>query len=157
MQLYCGYVTALDGSNWGAVYFLFYNDLEKIVVPDIIGRKRQGPPRTAQVPILMNFFFPGPSGVPGQGSSIEWIMENESATNDSLVTTIMPVFSASNNSITPVTFTQALGYGHADGVTGDPMNGFTVLWSNAQGQLSNLASVNNSVSQTVSITYTGPP
>jgi hypothetical protein len=152
VQIYCGFVQALNGSNWGAVYFLFLNDLETVVVPEPVSFK--GRHRTAQIPILMNFFFPGPPTVPGQGGCVEWIMENETATNN-LPGGIMPVFSASPGSITPVTFTQAQAYGQADGVTGDPVNGFTVLWANSSGQVSNVASV-ALASETVSITYTGP-
>jgi Peptidase A4 family len=150
VQLYCGYVTARDGSNWGAVYFLFYNDPGPIIVT------HHGPPtRNDHLPTLLNFFFPGPSGVPVQGASIEWIMENESATNTPTVPATMPVFSASSNAITPVTFTKASGNGQSQSVTGDLVNGFTVLWANNSGQPSNLASVTLAPDK-VSIAYTGP-
>jgi len=51
-----------------------------------------------------------------------------------------PVFSARKHSVTPVTFTQALRYGQSEGVTGDPTNGFTVLWASG-GKVSDVASV----------------
>lgn len=54
--------------------------------------------------------------------------------------TIMPVFSARKDSVTPVTFTQALGYGQSEGVTGDPASGFTVLWASG-GKVADVASV----------------
>jgi hypothetical protein len=152
VQLHCGYVTAHDGANWGSVYFLFYNDLRR-VYPIPIRQKD-----TAEIiilrPVLMNFLFPGPASPAGQGGCVEWIMENESVTNDQ-TGTIMPMFSGSKDSVTPVTFTQALGYGKSVGVTGDPVNGFTVLWGNSSGQVSDVASV-TLASETVSITYTGP-
>ncbi|MHB8732258.1 MAG: G1 family glutamic endopeptidase [bacterium] len=152
VRIYCGYVTALNGSNWGAVYFLFYNDPEPVVALEPVWSRN--PHRTAEIPILMNFLFPGPPGVAGQGGSIEWIMENESVTNGP-PGTIMPVFSASRDSVTPVTFTQAIGYGQPEGVTGDPGNGFTVLWQNSDGTVSSVASV-ALATEAVSITYTGP-
>ncbi|MGO9520161.1 MAG: G1 family glutamic endopeptidase [Candidatus Korobacteraceae bacterium] len=152
VQIYCGYVTALDGSIWGSAYFLFLNDLELTVIPEPEESKGRdlgrycGPYQVGETPIFMNFFVPGPPGISGQGGSIEWIMENESVTGGYL-DTIMPVFSASENSIAPVTFTQAMGYGQSEGVTGDPANGFTVVW------VSNVASV-ALAPETVSITYT---
>lgn len=152
VQIYCGYVSALDGSSWGSVYFLFYNDLEQVVVPEPVSRK--GPPRIAEIPILMTLFFPGPANVQGQGGCIEWIIENVGVTNN-LPGAIVPVFSASASQMTPVTFSQALGYSQLEGVTGDPVNGSTILWETSSGQISDVASV-TLASETVSLTYTGP-
>jgi hypothetical protein len=152
VQIYCGYVRALDGSNWGSVYFLFYNDLEQVIVPEPVSWK--GPHRTAEIPILMNLFFPGPANVQGQGGCIEWIIENEGVTNNQ-PGTIVPAFSASASQMIPVTFSEALGYGQLEGVTGDPVNGSTVLWETSSGQVSDVATV-TLAPETVSFTYTGP-
>ncbi len=152
VQIYCGYVRALDGSNWGSVSFLFYNDLEQVVVPEPVSLK--GPPRVAEIPILMNLFFPGPANVQGQGGCIEWIIENEGVTNNQ-PGTIVPVFSASASQMIPVTFSQALGYSQLEGVTGDPANGSTILWETSSGQVSDVATV-TLAPETVSFTYTGP-
>lgn len=115
VQLSCAYATGLDGSPWGHVSFLFYND------------------QSNGSPVLMNFMFPGPPTVAGQGGSIEWIMENEAATNNQS-DTIVPVFSATPNSITPITFTQAAGSSQSGSVIGNPLDGFTVLWEDSTGR-----------------------
>jgi hypothetical protein len=153
VQIYCGYFTALDGQKWGSFYFLFLNDLVLEPVPKPVSRK--GPPRIAQVPIMINMITPAPAGALCPGDNVEWIMELESGVVDQ-AGVIVPVFSASADSITPVTFTQAIAYGQTEGVTGDPVNGFPLDWSATDtGQLSNDALVTLS-SETVSILYTGP-
>jgi hypothetical protein len=129
IQLSCAYFLALDGSIWGFISFLFFNQQEYI-----------------------GTIIPGPTSISGHGGSVEWIMEN-STWNLPLIT---PVFSGSEDLVapTPVTFTDA--YGQAEGVTGDPADGFKVLWLNPGNPASDVATV-NLASYTVSITYTGPP
>ncbi|MGO9604864.1 MAG: G1 family glutamic endopeptidase [Candidatus Binataceae bacterium] len=143
VSLSCDYFRANDGSNWGAVSFLFLNDVTRIPITT-----HGGPALSVEVPLLISGFAPGPPSVSGQGGSIEWILENL-ATTAATPNTIVPVFSASKNSITPITFTAAGGFGQP-GVTGDPENGFTILWA-----IDNVASV-ALAPKTVSITYTGP-
>src|ERR1700689_2167582 len=71
---------------------------------------------------------------------IQWIIENEGMTIG-LPNWVMPAFSGSATAVTPVTFTGALGYNQAPGVSGDPTNGFPVVWSDWNENILNLANV----------------
>ncbi len=134
------YIQAMDGSMWGGVFYLFLSDLELGGFP--------------LLPFpLFNFLFPAPSGAQCYGATIEWILENESVTNNQPNTTV-PVFSAAPGSITPISFSRAGGFNQAPGVSGDPNDGFPVLWSSLSGVIDTVASVTLSPG-TVSISYTG--
>jgi hypothetical protein len=129
VQFYIGYVDALDGSKWGTVQFVFYSDLESVVVPRPVSSK--WPPRTAEIPTFIDLFFQAPGGASCPGATIEWIMENESVTMNPSIPTTMPVFSSSQQSITPLTFAQALGYNQAPGIYADPANGTVINFANS--------------------------
>jgi len=147
VEIGCGYLPAHDGTIWGTVYLVFFNDTVVEVQPEPVSRK--GPPRLVNTPVFMGFFFPGPPAmIPGAGGSVEWIMENQVYTEGE-PTTIMPVFSGSQSSITPVTFTYATGYSTDGGVTGDAADGNAFNCTNPAVSVT-LAP------QTVSLLYTGP-
>ncbi len=76
------------------------------------------------------------------------MLENEIATEGDDYAA-MPVFSGNSDFVTAITFTQAMGYGQSDDVTGDPVNGDIVTFANPDASVS-------LESETVSITYTGP-
>jgi hypothetical protein len=162
--MYCAYVPVRDGSIWGAVSYVFPG---------------------GDVPTSINLMIQPKQPAPTPGATIEWILENESATDGTPPNAVIPVFSGSPDSITPVTFVGAMGYGQSEGVTtpstffpvnnnmfnlflefilllflpdglpGDPVNGFTVLWGNVNGQPFDAASVTLDAN-TVSFLYTGP-
>jgi hypothetical protein len=134
VQMYCGFFTGLGGATWGSVYYLFYNDLEPSVLPEPVSYK--GPKHVDEIPILMNYLLPGPPDVSGEIDQLDWILEFPGG---STATNIAPMFS-------PVTFTQAIGYGEAEGVTGDPVNGQQYAWPNV-----NIPVTVNLASETVSI------
>jgi len=137
--MFAGYVQAQDGSTWGSVFWLFVSDFEPGVTP-------------LPFPIF-NFLVPGPGGGP-VSPTVEWIMENEAVTNNQPNTTV-PVFSASAEAITPVTFIGTGGSDVASVYTPSPANGFAAMWSTLNGTISDVASVALSTNA-VSITYTGP-
>lgn len=142
IRLHCAYVAAKDGSIWGAASFLFYYDFPSCPEPAILPRRLPQPIGPAVPPTLVSVFVPGPTGFSGSAKSIDWILENMAVTSG-IADAVVPEF-------TPITFTNALGSGQSGAVAGDPIDGFTILWTNNSGASVALAS------QTVSITYTGP-
>jgi hypothetical protein len=93
--MYCAYVPTSDGKIWGAVSYIFCP--------------------AGDVPSSINLMIEPTQAASAPGTTIEWITENLSATNGP-PGEVIPVFSGSKDSITPVTFGGAMGYDQSAGI-----------------------------------------
>jgi len=141
---YCGYPSTPSGL--AVVSFLFATSPLTWSDPNKI--RKGGPSQN-----LFKYYIPPPANVPIVGTSVEWIIENEAKTNGP-ADAIMPIFSGSPNSITPVRSINAYGT-TTSGQKVSASEGFTVLWSDSNGDPSPVSEVTLSQNQ-VSILYTGP-
>ena len=134
----CAYLHSLDGTLWGCVGYEFRDDPSQIS-----GELFEG----GAADLVLEYFFPAPSGASGQAATVEWIMELQAGGST------IPVFSSDPGYVTPVSFTEAQG-GSLSGPILEPSSGLTVYnWGQGSGGGPE-ASVDLGTDQ-VSITYTG--
>jgi hypothetical protein len=132
-------------SGWGLVSYIFFDDvtgLETIEVGTKVNVIRR-----PGIPTLYNILSPAPQDAQLQASEADWVIENASIT-DNIPNLVLPVFSASPSSITPVSFTNALAWENIFVLSGpgNPINGTPWIWVQNGQQLCDLTLGNESVS-----------